>query len=55
MPLAIARTAFSHPDRIFELKDGFRSLAYIDDGRCSRKAQRLPQVVGPLPPSIRAR
>jgi bifunctional non-homologous end joining protein LigD len=35
MPLAVARAAFSHPDWIFELKwDGFRSLAYIDNGRC---------------------
>ena len=35
MPLAVARAPFSHPDWIFELKwDGFRSLAYIDNGRC---------------------
>jgi ATP-dependent DNA ligase len=34
-------------DWIFELKcDGFRSLAYIDNGRCSSKAQRLPQALG---------
>jgi bifunctional non-homologous end joining protein LigD len=35
MPLLVSRPAFSHPDWIFELKwDGFRSLAYIDAGRC---------------------
>src|SRR5215472_8569425 len=35
MPLAVSRAAISHPDWIFELKwDGFRSLAYIDAGRC---------------------
>jgi ATP-dependent DNA ligase len=33
MPLAVAYAAFSHP--VFELKwDGFRSLAYIGNGRC---------------------
>jgi len=35
MPLASSRAPFSHSDWIFELKwDGFRSLAYIDHGRC---------------------
>jgi bifunctional non-homologous end joining protein LigD len=35
MPLLVSRPPFSHPDWIFELKwDGFRSLAYIDNGRC---------------------
>jgi len=35
MRLAVRREAFDHPDWVFELKfDGFRSLAYIDDGGC---------------------
>src|SRR5215475_4352963 len=34
-PLERARTPFSHPDWLFEIKwDGFRALAYIDRGRC---------------------
>jgi bifunctional non-homologous end joining protein LigD len=37
-PMALTRIAapFDNPDFVFELKhDGFRSLAYIADGRCS--------------------
>ena len=36
-PLAVGRrqAAFSHPDYVFEIKwDGFRSLAYLEHGRC---------------------
>jgi ATP-dependent DNA ligase len=33
--LTLFRTPFNDPDFIFELKvDGFRDLAYIQDGRC---------------------
>jgi bifunctional non-homologous end joining protein LigD len=33
MRLAVRRSAFDHPDWLFELKlDGFRSLAFIEDG-----------------------
>ena len=42
LPLIKQPTAFSDPDWLFEVKhDGFRSLAYIQDGECklvSRKA-----------------
>ena len=35
MRLAIRRDPFDHPDWLFELKlDGFRSVAYIDNGVC---------------------
>jgi bifunctional non-homologous end joining protein LigD len=35
MTLSRIRAPFDHPDFLFELKhDGFRSLAYISDGRC---------------------
>jgi len=41
---------FDHPDWIFEIKyDGFRALAYIEDGECSlisRKNKRV-QVIPP--------
>lgn len=31
----LRRDAFDDPDRLFELEhDGFRCLAYIDDGQC---------------------
>ena len=36
-PLPVTRRSlpFDHPDWVFELKqDGFRTLAYIDGGRC---------------------
>ncbi len=36
LPLTRARSLFSHPDWIFELKwDGFRALAFVDNGRCT--------------------
>ena len=35
MPLKRRREPFSHPDWLFELKhDGFRALAFIQNGRC---------------------
>lgn len=35
MPLQTRPSAFDHPDWIFELKcDGFRALAYIENGEC---------------------
>src|SRR5262249_22990992 len=35
MPLGRARTPFSHSEWIYEIKwDGFRALAYVDDGLC---------------------
>jgi ATP-dependent DNA ligase len=35
LPLRSERAPFDHPDWIFELKyDGFRALAYIENGRC---------------------
>jgi len=34
--LARSLAAFNDPDWLFELKhDGFRSLAYIEDGKCA--------------------
>ncbi len=51
MPLVERSEAFNHSDWIYEIKyDGFRALAYIDEGRCrlvSRKAylQELFRVV----------
>lgn len=35
MPLVPRRSAFSHPDWLFEIKwDGFRSLAVVEHGKC---------------------
>ena len=35
MPVGRSPRPFSHPDWIYEIKwDGFRSLAYLDDGHC---------------------
>ena len=35
MPLNRRAEPFNHPDWIFEIKwDGFRSFAYIENGRC---------------------
>src|SRR5262245_2171209 len=42
-PMRLARRPepFDHPDWIYELKhDGFRSLAYIEDGRCRLESRR---------------
>jgi bifunctional non-homologous end joining protein LigD len=45
MPLSRLAEPFSHPDWIFEIKwDGFRCLAFIEDGRCrlvSRKGNEF--------------
>ena len=39
--LAKCLEAFDDPDWIFELKhDGFRSLAYLEDGRCRLVSRR---------------
>src|ERR1700730_5132682 len=39
--LTLFRTPFNDPDFIFELKvDGFRGLAYIDDGVCELASRR---------------
>ena len=39
--LSLLRTPFNDPDFIFELKvDGFRALAYIDDGVCELVSRR---------------
>jgi bifunctional non-homologous end joining protein LigD len=41
MPLSRIAAPFDNPDFVFELKhDGFRSLAYIADGRCSLVSRR---------------
>src|SRR5215831_12566450 len=41
MRLAQRPQPFDHPDWIFELKyDGFRSLAYIEDGECRLISRR---------------
>jgi bifunctional non-homologous end joining protein LigD len=45
MPLGRLAEPFNHPDWIFEIKwDGFRSLAFIENGRCrlvSRKGNEF--------------
>jgi bifunctional non-homologous end joining protein LigD len=45
MPLSRLAEPFNHPDWIFEIKwDGFRSLAFIENGRCrlvSRKGNEF--------------
>jgi bifunctional non-homologous end joining protein LigD len=39
--LTLFRTPFNDPDFVFELKvDGFRALAYIDDGHCELVPRR---------------
>jgi bifunctional non-homologous end joining protein LigD len=41
MQLGRKSDAFDHPEWIFELKlDGFRSLAYIEDGSCRLISRR---------------
>jgi hypothetical protein len=46
MRLRLIKEPFDHPDYVFELKhDGFRAVAYIDDGECrldSRNLRSLP-------------
>jgi bifunctional non-homologous end joining protein LigD len=57
--LAPAREPFSHPDWLFELKwDGFRSLAYIEDGQCKLVSRNgnvfksFPALSGNLPTGL---
>ena len=57
-----ARAPFSHPDWLFEIKwDGFRSLAYIEEGQCrllSRKRNEFksfPALNSILPREFRGR
>jgi bifunctional non-homologous end joining protein LigD len=41
MTLSRRREPFNHPDWLFEIKhDGFRSLAYIQDGQCQLVSRR---------------
>ena len=40
MPLAVFRQPFDHPDWIFELWDGFRALAYLENGRARLISRR---------------
>jgi len=61
MPLGRARAPFSHSDWIYEIKwDGFRALAYIEDGVCrlvSRKGnvfKSFPAFTVGLPDDLRA-
>jgi bifunctional non-homologous end joining protein LigD len=61
MPLGRAAEPFNHPDWIFEIKwDGFRSLAFIENGRCrlvSRKRNEFrsfPALNVALPNECRA-
>jgi bifunctional non-homologous end joining protein LigD len=46
MRLRLVKEPFDHPDYLFELKqDGFRAIAYIEDGECrldSRHLRSLP-------------
>ena len=46
MRLRLVREPFDHPDYIFELKhDGFRAVAYLQNGECkliSRNLKPLP-------------
>src|SRR5207237_7400996 len=42
-PMRLARRAqpFDHPDFLYEIKfDGFRALAYIEDGKCRLVSRR---------------
>ena len=62
MPLSRMAEPFNHPDWIFEIKwDGFRSLAFIENGRCrlvSRKGNEFksfPALNSALPKECRAR
>jgi bifunctional non-homologous end joining protein LigD len=61
MPLSRLAEPFNHPDWIFEIKwDGFRSLAFIENGRCrlvSRKGNEFksfPALNVALPNECRA-
>src|SRR5215467_10018469 len=61
MPLNRRAGAFNHPDWLFEIKwDGFRSLAYIEHGRCrlvsrnGNEFKSFPVLNGALPLECRA-
>jgi bifunctional non-homologous end joining protein LigD len=49
MRLRLVKSAFDHPDYIFELKeDGFRALAYIQSGECKLISRNLKSVRFPV-------
>jgi bifunctional non-homologous end joining protein LigD len=57
-----SREPFSHPEWLFEVKwDGFRALAYVNDGECrsiSRNGNQFklfPALAESLPAELRAR
>jgi bifunctional non-homologous end joining protein LigD len=61
MRLTRIREPFSHPEWVFEVKwDGFRSLAYVDKGKCrliSRNGNQFksfPALAESLPVELRA-
>ena len=42
MRLRLVKEPFDNPDYIFELKhDGFRALAYVENGQCSLMSRNL--------------
>jgi bifunctional non-homologous end joining protein LigD len=62
MPLSRKAEPFNHPDWLFEIKwDGFRSLAYIENGRCrlvsrnGNEFKSFPTLNGALPLECQAR
>jgi bifunctional non-homologous end joining protein LigD len=62
MELVQRATPFDHPDWIFEIKhDGFRSLAYIEDGECKLVSwndfdyRRFAVLMGIIPSDIKAK
>ena len=51
MPLARFDAPFEHPDWIFEPKmDGFRAVAYVEDGACRLVIAQRKYVPGVQPP-----
>lgn len=49
MPLATLTTPFDHPDWLFEVRwDGFRGLAYIEDGAASLVSRNVYKSFGEL-------
>ena len=62
MPLSRKAEPFNHPDWLFEIKwDGFRSLAYIENGRCKLMSRNgnefksFPALNSALPLDCRAK
>src|SRR5215469_14039745 len=62
MPLGRRAEPFNHPDWLFEIKwDGFRSLAYIENGHCKLMSRNgsefksFPALNSALPLECRAR